>query len=181
MKTYTEERWAYLDVGEGVRYGHYEISDRGRVRHVMKHKTRYINVFLKNPTGRSHGSDYMAAHIHWKTIRIARKVYETFVGEIPDGMFVTHRNGMISDNYYLNLKLADKKMLGKLNGRKSKDGEAIARINRKGDILELYASARIAAKAYKYLNYQSILDRCNHKIKKEWLPDGTTFRWESET
>ena len=179
MKTYTEERWAYLDVGEGVRYGHYEISDRGRVRHVMKHNTRYLRTFQKKPRSNGHGSDVMMVKAHGKEIAIHRKVYETFVGEIPKGMYVYHKNGMITDNFYNNLGLIDKHNLGKRFGKMSKKKGRILRVDRNGEIVEIYKNCREAGKATHFC-YQSILNRCNGKVKKEWLPDGTTFRWEEK-
>src|SRR5574343_443937 len=88
-------------------FPNYEVSDLGRVRRctpgVNTHVGRiivgyhdfngYRCVLLQREAGRS-------------TQKVHRLVVEAFVGPIPDGMQVNHKNGIKDDNRACNLEIA---------------------------------------------------------------------------
>ena len=51
------------------------------------------------------------------------------------------------------------------------------KIDRAGEVVDVYRSAREAAKA-NYMSYQAVLSRCKGKVKKEYALDGCTYRFE---
>ena len=53
----------------------------------------------------------------------------------------------------------------------------VVKVNRAGDVVARYPSARSAAKL-NFMNYQSVLDRCNGKVKKPYGEDGCTFQFD---
>lgn len=61
----------------------------------------------------------------------------------------------------------------------SRERKPVVKVDRDGKVVARYASARAAAKL-NYMNYQSVLDRCNGKIKKPYGEDGCTFQFDKE-
>ncbi len=55
----------------------------------------------------------------------------------------------------------------------------VAKVNAAGEIVAYYPSARKAAKA-NHMSYQTVLDRCNGKVKKPFALDGHTYRFDDE-
>ena len=64
---------------------------------------------------------YRRLWIKGKHIRMHRLVYETFIGEIPDGMQVDHINGIRHDNRLENLRLATHQTNQRASRRKRKN------------------------------------------------------------
>lgn len=125
---------------------------------------------------RKKGSTYYQVKICRKDVKIAHLVFTTFRGPIPEGKCIIHKNGLKSDNSIYNLVCADRQKVGEVYGKKVFTSRPIAKINSKGEYLEIYRSHREAAKKNPCINRQSILDRCNGKVKIDvYLPDGTTF------
>lgn len=179
FRGYPPEEWRMITGLGKAQYGWYEVSNHGHFRHVYGPlQTRAISPFRKNTVTK--GSDYYLVHILGRHYRAAVLVWEAFNGPVPEGMRVTHVNGEKANNAIWNLKLMSKSDIGrKYGGLANKSKGNIARIDREQNILGVYRSAREASEKYGCLCYQSILDRCNGKVKRDkWLPDGTTFVWE---
>ena len=102
----------------------------------------------------------------------------TFLGPRPEGHVPYHKNGIQSDNYINNIAYISKKDLGKLTGKNSRR-KPVAKINKNGEIIEFYSSAREAARK-NYMSYQTVIDRCNGKCKSAFAPDGYAYAWEDE-
>lgn len=111
-----------------------------------------------------------------KDVNVAQIIYITHVGPIPDGFSVVHKNGSFMDNNVNNLKLLSKKELGSRYGVMSKK-KSVVKISEDGEEVEIYYSAREAARK-NFMSYQTIIDRCNGKVKKRAAPDGFDYAWE---
>lgn len=55
--------------------------------------------------------------------------------------------------------------------------KAVVKIDNYGEIVEVYSSARMAAKA-NYMSHQTVTDRCNGKCRSIFAPDGYAYAWE---
>ena len=53
------------------------------------------------------------------------------------------------------------------------------KIDGTGEIVEVYSSAREAAKQ-NFMSYQTVIDRCNGKCKSAFAPDGYAYAWEDK-
>ena len=100
----------------------------------------------------------------------------TLLGPAPSGYVPYHKNGALTENHINNIEYIDRKKLGKMTGPASRR-RTVAKIDGSGEIVEVYTSAREAAKA-NYMSYQTIIDRCNGKVKSAFAPDGYAYAWE---
>lgn len=132
----------------------YYFSNLGRVKHVYKNsKERILNPFVHKSSGK------VLVKIHSKSVTLARVIYELFVGPIPKGYSVIHRNKIRTDNELVNLQLASPQKCGQHYGNS----------NRKAIIYNVtddcyYKSTREAAKAL-HISRQTVSDYCNKKTK----------------
>lgn len=167
------ERWKTIP--DKPANGRYDVSTEGRVRHVYgSGKIKMISAYPKRTIRK--GSTYYLVKICRKEVKVAHLVFTTFRGPIPEGKCIIHRNGLKEDNSIYNLVCVSKEKVGEVYGKKVNTSRPIAKINSKGEYLEIYRSHREAARKNPYINRQSILDRCNGKVKIDiYLPDGTTF------
>ncbi len=181
----SSDKHDYPEVWRRVRIeakrGWYEVSTYGNVRHVWDSKRKTpMKPYVK--AGNHKGSDYLVVKMSGKEVRIATVIYETFRGAIPEGMRIVHKNLNKEDNSILNLKLMTREEIGrKYGGLSMRRQRTVARVDLNGNVVDTYRSARQAAKEYGCISYQTILDRCNRRLRNAedvWLPDGTTFVWE---
>lgn len=107
---------------------------------------------------------------------VSSMVYRAWVGPIPKGKIIYHKNGNVNDNIASNLAIITRKELGKITGGKSRR-KPVLKIDTSGEIVEAYTSARTAAKA-NHMSYQTIIDRCNGKVKSKIEPDGYQYKWD---
>jgi len=82
-------------------YGLYFISNYGQAVSFRKK----IPKLLKQRLNTRFPSVKLRLHKGYKTFYIHKLVYETFVGRIRSKRRVIHKNGVITDNYYKNLKV----------------------------------------------------------------------------
>lgn len=162
--------------------GWYEITNRGDVIKCYKNGKEFpLTKFYGNGSRKSGclklGSDR-------KCFSVARIVWETFRGKIPDGMIVAHRsldkNNDALDNLYLTTYHESGKAYGMINGTcYGNQIRTVAKIDKKGNILQTWRSITEAAEA-NYMSRPSVTERCYKRMKNVWLPDGTTFVFEDE-
>lgn len=99
-------RWAPVKKFEGI----YQVSDTGRLRRIKcpgggsyeimgTNSYGYRIVYLSN--GWKHGYSWRGA--------IHRLIVEAFIGPIPEGMHVNHKNGIRDDNRLSNLEICTPK------------------------------------------------------------------------
>lgn len=110
-----------------------------------------------------------------KCYKVAHLMALTFINGYTKGVSVYHIDGIKTNNILSNLKLADKKTLGKITGASAKR-QTVAKCKPNGEVVSFYSSARAAAKE-NYFSYQTIIDRCNGKTKSRIAPDGYVYLW----
>lgn len=113
-----------------------------------------------------------------KEVSILQIMAKTFLGPVPDGCVPHHKNGCQNDNYIQNIEYISRSELGKKTGASSKR-QTVAKMDSHGEIVEVYSSAREAAKK-NYMSYQTVIDRCNGKCKSAFAPDGYAYAWEDK-
>lgn len=152
------ERWKrYID--------NYYFSNYGRVKRIGKTKEWLINPYVKT-TKRGHKALYI--HIKNKDVRVSIVIYELFIGSIPTGYRVHHKDNIYTNNDYMNLELLSMKELGHKTGGRSSRRKLIYDIDNQC----FYKGTREAAVKL-HTNRQTISDYCNGKIKKPMF----NLRW----
>ncbi len=158
--------------------GTYEASLKGQVRRICKDKQpRLMSSYEKKP---KNGSRYLVVKLTQngksKEIKTSKLVYEAYNGTVPEGYSVVHKDGDFNNNELDNLIILTKEELGKQTGHKSKS-RSVIKYSDKLVPIERYRSAREAA-ASNYMSYQTVMDRCNGKVKSFLAPDGCVYRWD---
>lgn len=137
----------------------YVRKPRGKARRSAR---RYVK--LTDPGGRS------------KEVAVIRLMVEAWFGGCPPGKVAYHKNGNPADHCYTNIGFIEPRKLGRLTGAKARR-QPVAKVNEAGEVVEVYSSARKAAKA-NHMSYQAVIDRCHGKVKKPFALDGHTYRYE---
>ena len=103
----------------------------------------------------------------------------TFIGELPEGYVTYHKNGIKTDDVLSNIGVTTRselsKKIGRMNGRSTK----IVKMNKEGQIVAFYKSAREAARQ-NYMDHQTILNYANRKAKSIYAPDGYAYCKDSD-
>nr|DAY59964.1 MAG TPA: NUMOD4 motif protein [Caudoviricetes sp.] len=170
--------------------GKYQASDMGRIANTFWRGQRRKNggraimaQFKKKPHGKARDSAKRFVHLtdlegHRKEVSAAKVVAETFLGPVPPGMAIFHKNGNPADNSVWNLVFRTPEEIGRMTGADS-TRRPVLKFSATGELLECYSSARQAAKQ-NYFSYQAIIDRCNGKCKRHILaPDGNYYAWDN--
>lgn len=159
--------------------GKYQCDREGNFRRVYKSgKTRPIRPYRKNGTRNKivvHLTDDNGKTSQMLVIGI---MAITFLGPAPPGCVPHHKNGALTENHINNIAYINRKELGKITGQKSRR-KPVAKINDSGNIVEVYPSARAAARD-NFMSYQTVIDRCNGKVKSAFAPDGFAYAWEDD-
>jgi hypothetical protein len=112
-----------------------------------------------------------------KEVPVMKIMQQTFLGDAPSGEVPYHKKGILTDNRVDNIGFISRQMLGHITGGRTAKTKCVFKIDRKGDVVEIYTSARKAAKA-NHMSYQTVLDRCHNKVKKPFELDGYTYQFE---
>ena len=159
-------------------HGIYQINREGEVRKVFK--TGKVT-----PIKPQHDSTVKKPKVVRLTVNGKRKEYTisrlmklTWMPKQPEGTVVYHINGDKSDSHLENLGYIKRHDLGKRTAHRAK-GQAVFKIDKDGNEVDIYRSARAAAKE-NYMSYQAVIDRCNHKTKNEFALCDYSFRWSKE-
>ncbi|WP_216697327.1 HNH endonuclease [Anaerostipes faecalis] len=162
--------------------GRYQESQDGQISRLYKNGKRKI--FAQYVKKRQRGSKrYYVKLTNPDTgkstdVAVHKIILITYVGPCPDGYIPVHKNGICEDNFISNLCYMDKSKVGQATGAKSKR-KPVVKINQNGEIEEFYSSAREAGRK-NYMSYQTIIDRCNGKVKSVFAPDGYAYSWDDE-
>lgn len=109
-----DELWMDINGYEGL----YQVSNRGRVRSVThtitmnngRERTIYGKELVLHEGG---NNQYLQAHLHKdgnvQNRLVHRMVAELFIGEIPDGYEINHKNANVQDNRVENLEIVTRK------------------------------------------------------------------------
>lgn len=167
--------------------GAYQISWGGLVRtwrwrgeHYLK-EPKLLTQYVRHPrcNGKKSRRRYVKltdAAGRSKEVAVLRLMVEVWFGGYPPGMVAYHKNGNLTDHSYNNIGFATPRKLGQMTGAKAKR-KPVAKVNEAGEAVAFYSSAREAAKA-NHMSYQTVLDRCNGKIKKPFALDGHTYAFD---
>lgn len=139
----------------------------------------YTRHIIDKRTGKILNRNTRFVKLDGKVHVLHQLIYETFIGEIPKGKVLFHKNGIMTDNSLENLELISRVRLGEKTGGKNGRSRTVAKIAADGEVLEVYKSAREAGRM-NFLSGQSITDRCNGKYRVHEFANGYSFRWESE-
>ena len=158
--------------------GKYQISTCGKIRRVFHSgKTRKLTPY------KNKDNDLV---IHLTDAMGKRKEYHflslmaiSFFGPAPKQCVPYHINGCKSENSIWNIRYINRKELGKLTGATSRR-KPVAKLNQVGEIVEVYSSAREAARQ-NFMSYQTIMDYCNGKRKGTFAPDGFAYAWDNSS
>lgn len=110
-------------------------------------------------------------------VPVFKVMVSTWKGEPPKGCVPYHINRIVTDNREENIGFTSRSNLGRITGGTTRRRKAVFKVDRDGNEVEVYRSAREAAK-HNHMSYQTVLDRCNGKVKKEYALDGYTYRFE---
>lgn len=102
MSDHSEERWLPVVGCEG----RYDVSSRGRVRSLQNNWGHKRIKMMSLVLGRA-GYPFVVLMVNKvrRQPNVHRLVAESFIGPIPDGMQVNHKNGIKSDNWIENLEI----------------------------------------------------------------------------
>lgn len=174
------ERWRDIPGFGGL----YQASTEGRIRKVWSKNGKREKTILKMYTraGKKKQANREALRVHITAPdgrRVERTVIqlvaETFF-KVPEGKRAVHRNGLRTDNSVRNIIFLSDRELGERFGAMA-SRRTVAKINTAGEAVAFYPSARAAAKE-NFVSYQTVIDRCNRKVKKEFALDGYSYRWD---
>lgn len=112
-----------------------------------------------------------------KEVPVHKCVYTAFRGIPPKDMCIHHKNGDVGDNRLDNLALITREDLGKKTGARTNRCARILKVDQDGDIVQIYTSAREAAKR-EFVSYQTILDRCHGRVKNPYALTGYTYQFD---
>lgn len=182
MSTRTEE-WRDLP-GYG---GWYQVSDWGRVRsfYCSGHPGfRRKEPKLLNSWDRStNGFTTVLVRVRKETEKrstnasLSRLVAMTWIGEVPEGMRVCHRDGNPKNNSRWNLVF--KPPFLEYNKNNPSKRKPVVKIDLSLEILDCYGSARKAARA-NGLGHRTVLNYCNLVTRTIIAPDGYIYAWDDD-
>lgn len=159
--------------------GKYQADMEGNVRRVYKSgKTRTMTPFHRKMSGSQRLVVKLTKDGKPKNEILLQVIAKTFLGAPPPECVAYHKNGCQSDNYIQNIAYISKKELGKMTGRNARR-QPVAKINGAGEIVEVYSSAREAARK-NFMSPQTVIDRCNGRCKSAFAPDGYAYAWEDK-
>lgn len=149
--------------------GKYQINYFGEIRRALKNgKYKTLPGYIKKSNNRH------VVKIDYKEKTVLSLMRDTFIGELPKGYVVYHKNGILTDEILSNIGIIKRSDLGKLTGTRNDQSFAIVKINSDGEIVDFYKSAREAGRK-NFMAYQTILDRVNRKAKSLYAPDGYVY------
>ena len=159
----------------------YEVSNLGRVRN--KKTKRILKPFLNN-------GGYQIVHLckngKSKNYSVHRLVYEAFIGEIPEGMQVNHKDENKQNNILSNI---DTLMTPKQNSNYGTHNERMAKSKSKpviqktlqGEVVKIWPSTREIQRQLGYgQGYISDCCRGGYYRKGKWynLTQVNGYKWE---
>lgn len=98
------EKWKDVKGFEGF----YMVSNRGRVKSLARYKSPKEFIMKTRPDKDGYLEFSASTNGKRKFIKVHRAVYEAFVGPIPDGYVINHRNNIKTTNFPTNLEAITK-------------------------------------------------------------------------
>lgn len=137
----------------------YLVSNLGGVKDIVANKNVYV---LKNQTG--HEKVFLTIRGKRKMFYIHRLVYETFVGEIPHGYVVHHKDNNPKNNSVLNLEimqrgkhtsahmkgrqhtLGKKRSKNAIESHRKKVSKPVAQMTLQDEVIKIFPSTKEASR-----------------------------------
>ena len=172
----SEDSWEDIPGYEG----RYQASTSGKIRSIVRPGEPHIMSEYLKPMSRGSKRLYVKLRKNGtsKEECVMKIVALTYNGACPPGCIPIHVNGLQSDNRPENIAYINKVEVGKMTGAMS-SSKCVIKLSPDGEIVEAYFSAREAARK-NYFSYQTILDRCNGRVKSRLAPDGYEYRWDND-
>ena len=164
--------------------GKYQASFEGQIRRIYKTASPRILQPYKKKTGNKNAArrwlfvKLTDKNGKTKECAVHRIIAEVFWGSCPDGCVVRHKNELLTDNCAANLEYISRRELGRLTGASARR-KPVVKINKKGEIIGNYSSARACGRK-NFMSYQTIIDRCNGKTWTIFAPDGYAYSWDDD-
>jgi len=111
-----------------------------------------------------------------KDVAMLKIMVGTFFDGVPTGKVPYHKDGFVTHNELHNIGFVDRRKLGEMTGADSRR-IPVVKIDRNGNEVAFYSSARGAARQNN-MSYQTVLDRCNNKIKRPFELDGHNYQFD---
>lgn len=162
--------------------GHYQVSDEGKFRHIWKNgNVTFVKPYLMTKNG---GQKIINLYVtvrcadgKRKTKSVTYFVTHAFLPPAPPGYIYVHANHQQYDNRVENFILISRAELGIRSA--GRHGRCVEKIDRDGNVVELYRSILDAAKA-NYIDDSAVLARCQGRIRDPFKLIGYSFRYEDE-
>jgi len=157
---------------EGYRF-RYQVNESGAVRKQLEDGSWfYLRPYV---AGRNRACVKMRTADNRKVdVPVVWLVADAFMGGRRPGMNILHKNGAKMDCAVWNLKFVTKRESGKVSSGNRR--KAVAKIDRKGNVVEMYSSGREAAKK-NYISQNSIWARCRNKVQDPFSIDGFNYQY----
>ena len=179
MKELNGLNWKDIPGYEGV----YQASLMGAIRRLRKSKEpRLLTPYKKSTKKKKLGTtyDHHYVKLSGNELPVHKIIYITFMGAIPEGHCILHKNGVVHENFLQNLMLVSRKELGDLTGSRARR-KPVVKIDKFGNIVNFYSSAKVAARD-NYMSYQAIGNRCNERFcaRSVFASDGYAYSWDEK-
>lgn len=171
MKQVVSSEWRKI---EGYLYD-YQINDLGQMRKVNPDGSIIMLQPHRNKATGIYSISLRVAKNKRKHISVKYIMDEVFFGGYArkHGLSITHKNGIQTDCSKYNLQFVTPSQLGK---RYKNAEKRVAKVNKRGQIIEFYASCKEAAEK-NFLSPTAIYNRVNNKVKHPYRLDGTTYKF----
>lgn len=163
--------------------GVYEISDMGNVRSWRwrgQHRAARphpMKLFVRKRCGGGLFVKLTDENGVSRCVSVLGLMAEAWLGGKRPGQVPYHKNGDLKDNWVGNIAFTSRQELGRRTGANA-TRIPVAKVTPEGEIVAVYPSARVAARE-NHMSYQTVLDRCNGRVKKPFALDGHTYQFDT--
>ena len=159
--------------------GMYQISRMGEVRSWRKYNGERRDTPVPVSAHKS-SAKKRARHVHLrapdgsiKKASVLGLMAKVWLGGAPPGMVPYHKNRDSGDSCLNNIGFLTKTQLGKFTGGRD-NRKPVAKIDRDGNVVEIYPSITAAAKA-NFMSFSSVSQRCHKLIDDPYRIDGFNY------
>ena len=148
--------------------GKYQINYSGEIRRKLKKGWKMLHPYRKKANGRT------AVKLNCKEQVVMKLMQITFIGDLPEGKVIYHKNGIITDDTLNNIGITTRQELGRLTGRGNGRSMVVVKISENGEIVEYYRSVREAGRM-NHMSYQTVRNYVKGTAKGVFAPDGYAY------
>lgn len=112
-----------------------------------------------------------------KDVAVLKIMAETWHCNKDKSLVPYHKNGIVADCHADNIGFISRSKLGKMTGHMANKRKCVFKVDKDGNEVEVYRSAREAARQNN-MSYQTVLDRFHNKVKNQFALDGYTYQFE---